>query len=179
MPNYIKFNFEYDKQPLLDTFNNVAKSNVGFKKANKAILDTGSAKSSVFDSFFQKCPFVPRNDLSLTLIEFTGDSIPRTDIDSNGHVIFPLGGDVSLKNYEFKFSDPTSTWAYAIKRTDVLTQTMLNDIESTLIETVAIDGPTAIDGQTTHSFQTAGAIVLILKIPLSVSWDDVVTALSS
>jgi hypothetical protein len=177
MTTHVKFNFEYDKQSLLELFNSSEKISVGTRL--RAVLPSGASNYEIFQPFFAQFPFVPKHDLSLALVESTANSIPRSLESATGHIILPISGNSSLKIYEFKFSDPTSTWAYAIKSTDVLTTTMLNDIESTLKETVEIDSPIAVHGQTVTSGQTTGSISLVLNIPLSVQWDDVVTALSA
>lgn len=176
MPNYIKFNFDYNKQTLLDIFNNSEKTTL--PRRNRATLPSGIAASTEFQSFFERFPFVPKYDDSLDIVELPSDGLPKIYPSINGHLLFPISGDVSLKTYEFKFADASSTWAYAIKVDDILTTPMINDIERTLLETVVIDSPIAINSQNTHSFQTTGCIFLLIKIPPSISWDDIVTALS-
>ena len=177
MSTHFKFNFAYDKQPFLDIFNNSEKSILGNRRG--AVLPEGISNYEILQPFFEQFPFIQKHDASIGIAELTSDSLPRLVPSAIGTIIFPLSGTLSLKTYEFKFADPTSTWAYAIKTTDVLTTTMVSDIESTLIETVLIDSPIAVNGQRTHSVQTNGAIYLILNIPLSVQWDDVVTDLST
>lgn len=177
MPTHFKFTFDYNKQSLLDIFNNSEKTPVG--KRLKAVLPAGASNYEVFQPFFEQFPFVVKHDNSLEIAEVLDESLPRILPGAAGLLIFPLTGALSLKTYAFKFSDPTSTWTYAIKTTDALTTTMVSDIKSTLMETVLIDGPIAIKGQHTHSINPDGtSIVLVLNIPLSVNWDDVITALS-
>jgi hypothetical protein len=181
MPTHIKFNFDYTEQTFLDFYNNLEKTPVG--KRLKAVLPEGVSNYEVFQPFFEQFPFITKNDASLEISEtlIIGENLPRILPSATGMLIFPLNGQLTLKTYEFKFADLTSTWAYAIKTTDVLTTTMVADIASTLMETVLIDGPIAINGQHTHSIHpdSAGTILLVLQIPISVSWDDVVTALTA
>lgn len=181
MITYFKYNFDYSKQALLDFFDNLEKiqSPTG-KQRLKAVLPEGISNYEIFQPFFEQFPFVQKHDDSLDFSEIILDTLPQILPGANGVIIFPISGTVSLKTYKFKFSDPTSTWTYAIKPRDVLTTTMINDIESTLIETVLIDSPIVVNGQSTHSYQIDGTPkILSLKIPLSVSWDTVVTALSA
>lgn len=179
MPTHIKFNFDYTEQTLLDLYNNLEKTQVGNRL--KVELPAGVSNYEVFQPFFEQFPFIPKNDASLKISEILGESLPRILPSSTGMLVFPLNGPLTLKTYEFKFAEPTSKWAYAIKTTDVLTTTMVADIASTLMETVLIDGPIAINGQHTHSIHpnSTGTIILVLQIPISVSWDDVVTSMSA
>ena len=179
MPTHFKFTFDYNKQALLDLYNNLEKIQVG--RRLKAVLPAGVSNDEVFQSFFEQFPFIPKDDKSLEISEVLDESLPRILPSAAGLLIFPLNGTLTLKTYEFKFADPTSKWAYAIKTTQVLTTTMVADIEGTLMETILIDGPIAINGQHTHSVHPAntGTILLVLQIPISVSWDDVVTAMSA
>lgn len=179
MSTHFKFNFDYNKQALLDIFDNLEKNLSPTGKRLRAVLPAGISNYEILQPFFEQFPFVQKHDDSLDFSETISNTLPQVLAGATGIIVFPLNGIISLKTYQFKFSDPRSTWSYAIKTTDVLTTTMINDIESTLIETVLIDGPIAVNGQSTHSYQIDGTSkILALKIPLSVSWDDVVTALT-
>ena len=177
MTSYANINLTYDKQALLDMFNSAEKTVL--PRRTKSILPSDFASTGILKSYLDKFTFIPQNVDSVEITQITKTTPPHITPNNSGYIIVPLSGSLVLKTYTFKFADPLSTNAYAIKSTDVLNTTMINDIEETLSDTISVQNPIAVDGSIVHSFVPSGdCVVLYLKIPQSVSWDEALTIMT-
>lgn len=179
MTSHLNVNLDYDKEALLAMFNAAEKTVL--PRYTKAELDPEVVSSGIIRSYLDHFPYIPHNIASIDLVIRTRDERPHITPANNGYIIFPVSGSVLLKTYSYNFADPTNNSVYAIKSTDELTPSMLLDIEATLVDTIKVDSPIAVDGNTVHAVVsedgTQGSIALYLKIPLGVTWEEAVAAM--
>jgi hypothetical protein len=187
MTSYIKFVHEYSKQDLLDLFNNSEKKPPdisgkelpNYASTTLAVLGEDSFNLEKLSPFFETFSFIPKNDDSLALSKFLNNTSPFINLRNNGFLIFPVSGSLTLNNYNYIPETESNGRPFI----DILnmSESEIEDIEATKTESVIIDSPIAIDGLTTYSLHVTepNTVTLVLKIPLSTSWESVLEFLKS
>lgn len=174
MPAYYKFDFSYDPTAFLTLFNDSTKSSLSNFNRILANLPSGICETDLMKPFFDAFNFIPKNDLSIEILQLTGNSKPHINPGNNGIILFPLQGSILLNHYSYitPYKDEN--------RRPVMNQQNMSDaellaIESTKIDTTVIDRPTLIDGLQTMSFHmnSPEPIVLALKVNKIRDWFDV------
>ena len=176
MPSNIILNIDYDKTELLDLFNNSERLVLNNFNRVVAILGDNFSKLPIFTRYLDMFNFIPKSDLSIELLQITGNSKPHINPGNNGLLIFPVSGTPLILN-TYSYTTPHKD---ENGRLEMDSRSMSSDeisaIESTLIESVPIEHPIAVDGLTTLSFHVTTEpypIVLVLKINKMVDWADV------
>ena len=177
MPSHININHTYDASSILEVFNNAEKYSPPpmAGQANIATLGSEAYNDPLFAPFFDKFPFIPKNDLSIDLLQLTGNQRPHINPGNNGLLIFPLDVGFILNTYSYQ----TTTVDDAGRPTmnfGTMTVADFDAIETTLIESVMITTPVAIDGLTTFSMHLDGGTpptLLVLKIDKTINWSTV------
>ena len=170
---YKPFNFTYDKQPLLNLYNESDKFNYPERiRANLPI------NTSEFKPFLDKFQFVPHYDDCVEISELTQGTNPHINPGNNGLLIFPISGTVSLKVYSYV---PQKRYEKGRPFIDIknLPESALNDIKASMTETINITEPIVVNGLMTHSLEPIDtpAVILVLKMPVSVQWNDVIDSI--
>lgn len=174
MPSHININYTYDANSILEVFNNAEKYTTPrspmqlMAKLGKAVYD-----DPLFAPFFDTFPFVPKNDLSIDLLQLTANQKPHINPGNNGLLIFPLDVGFILNTYSYQTPTVDDTGRPVMDPTTI-TPADYVEIETTLIESVLITTPVAIDGLTTFSIHldegTPSSTFLVLKIDKNTSW---------
>lgn len=174
MPSHININYTYDASSILEVFNN-AEKHTPPNLPNQLTANLGKAvyDNPLFAPFFDTFPFIPKNDFSIDLIQLTGNQRPHINPGNNGLLIFPLGVGLILNTYSYQTTTVDDTGRPVMDHS-TMTPADYAEIESTLIESVLITTPVAIDGLTTFSFHLDDnnpVKLLILKIDKNCSWE--------
>lgn len=177
MKSHISINFDYSKSTLLDMFNSVSKT--AFPRWNKANLPAGVNEFVEFESYFNAFTFLLKEDDTIEISELTANTKPHVNPGNNGLIVFPISGTLTLNTYSY-VSKTLDQYGRRAIDTAAMTEEEQAQIESTLIESVDITSPMAIDGLTTFSLhpKDGSATVLFLKIPMNVQWDQVIAELT-
>jgi len=154
---------QYDRVALIELF---SRSNKARIKSLYQVTDDLIGHQCV-DEIFRQFPLIAHNRYNVELGEFFSYTKPYISPKNNGLLIIPLRGSVVINFFN-----------YASAREDlhpakVISQDELEAIKSTLIEQVVIDRPFLFNGLVVHDYKPADTrtLALILKIPLSVSWE--------
>ncbi len=174
MPSHINVNYTYDASSILEVFNNAEKYSPPRVPTDiMARLSPAPYNDPMFAPFFDTFPFIPKNDLSIDLLQVTANHRPHINPGNNGLLVFPLDGGFILNTYSYQVTTFDSTGRPTM---DFSTMTPADyaEIESTLIDSVVITTPVAIDGLTTFSFHLDDnnpVTLLILKIDKNCNWE--------
>ncbi len=162
---YKFLNCQYDKESLSNLFSSASKARI---KSMYQVTDEIYNHPSIV-ALFEQCPFISHNHFNVELGIIDRYVPPYISPGNNGLVLFPISGTLKLNFYSYPGT--RETLGPFIPKTTKL----LNEIESTLIETVLIDKPVAFNGLIPHSYGPVGVQVLVavLKIPLDVDWNNV------
>lgn len=159
---------DYNKSELLKLFILSNKANV---KSLYEVVDDIKDNEYVVD-LFRQFKIIPHNKFNIALGEFQRQVLPYISPGNNGLIIFPLSGSIEFNFYSY---------GEDFKR-EQLSPYRVNDpeeistIRKTLKETLIIEQkPVAINGLITHDYRplVGPAVAMILKIPLSVDWQDI------
>jgi hypothetical protein len=174
MPSNIIVNVDYDKTELLELFNTSEKSDLPDIVNSRIKVDfpTGIHTLPIFSKLIDTFHFVARHDQSIELFQIRRKTNPYVSSGFNGFVVLPISGTPLILN----------TYSYVSPHTTVTGRPYLDlrmpaeeaaAIEETLIDSVPINQPVAIDGLTTFSFEAVEEpfpIVLLLRIDQSWDW---------
>jgi hypothetical protein len=174
MPSYYKFDFDHDPNALLTLFNDFSKTTFNNFNRIKADLPTGICESDLMKPFFDAFYFIPKYDLSIEILQLTGNTRPHINSGNNGLIIFPIQGTILLNNYSYVTPFTDENYRPVMDHLNMGEEEILA-IESTKIESVVIDRPTLIDGLKTLSFHpnSSNPIVLALKVNKIIEWYEV------
>ena len=166
---YKQISFEYDKNILLEIFENNPKEvlNSHFIKTSYQIN-----KDKILEPFYRKFDFIPLDRDSVELFELTSTVNPHVNPRNNGLIFFPLQGLIEYKFYNYV--PDTVNGRPKLDPGTVLNNTELYSIiDRTLIENKIILKPTIINGLITHSYRplVSPSKALVFKIPSRISWD--------
>jgi hypothetical protein len=167
---YKQINFEYDKNILLDIFENNPKEivNSHFTKTKYLINE-----DKILESFYKKFDFIPLDRDSVELFELTSAVNPHVNPRNNGLIFFPVQGLI-----EYTFYNYIPELVNGRPKLDpgtVLDGTELHSkINSTLVDKKIVLKPMIINGLITHSYRplVRPSKVLVLKIPTHVNWNN-------
>jgi hypothetical protein len=172
---YKEFDFDYDPNLFIEIFKSNGKENSmsPFLKTLYPINEDDSIKP-----FYENFNFVPTDRRSLELMEILVPVGPYISPRNNGLIFFPVSGVL-----EFNFYSYTSNTF--VNGRPILPPRSANNnyknIEHTLVETIQVTGPVAINGLVTHKYTPLEfpTLVFVLKIPMHIPWEDVVSAINS
>lgn len=165
---YKEFDFEYDSRFFLEIFEKNLKDEAvrAFSKTQYDIH-----QESYIDKFYQKFKFIPRDRRSIEILEVRERVGPYISPGNNGTILFPLRGELEYNFYSYVPETIENN------RPILKPGTANKDVVyPTLLETIKINKPTAINGLVTHMYRPliSPAIIFVLKIPMIVSWDQVI-----
>jgi hypothetical protein len=148
-----------------------------------ATLTSGISSTSDFAQYFKDFDLVNQHDDAMELCEFFGATNPHTNPYNNGLIIFPVSGTLTLNTYSYL---PPAYNPKTMNRASFDFKNMSEQdkviVTSSLVDSVDITSPMVIDGLTTYSLQpksgTTSAIVLVLKIPMIHTWEDIAAAMT-
>lgn len=180
MTSHMDITFDYDKQELLDLFNNSTKKQATNSSRILADLGDNVIDSMTIAPFFDKFSFIPRTNLSYELVHLVDKTKPHVSPGNAGLLIFPVSGSLTLNTYSYVSPMKDSAGRPTMDFLNMSAEEIA-EIEKTKIESVVIDSPMAIDGLTTFSLEPTepNTIVLILKIARRQSWDSVTSMLKT
>lgn len=178
--SHIDIKFDYQKQELLNLFNNSPKTQPTNSSRIVADLGKNAIDSTLLAPFFNKFSFIPKNDLSYELIQLLEKTRPHINPGNAGLLIFPVNGLLTLNTYSYVTPTKDSNGRLTMDFLN-MSDEEITEIEKTKIESVGIASPTAVDGLTTFSLEPTEpeTIILVLKIDISSSWEQVVQKLQS
>ena len=159
---YKQINFEYDKNILLEIFENNPKEvvNSHFTKTKYQINE-----DNVLEPFYRKFDFIPLDRDSVELFELTSAVNPHVNPRNNGLIFFPVQGLI-----EYTFYNYVPELVNGRPKLDpgtVLDGTELHSkINSTLVDKKIVLKPMIINGLITHSYRplVRPSTVLVFKL---------------
>jgi hypothetical protein len=177
MPSNIVLNFAYDKNEILELFNNSEKSSLPnvVNSRIRAVLPSGIHESPIFSKYLTGLPFVARNDLSIDIFQIRKKMKPFVTTEVNGLLVFPISGSSLILNTYSYVTPYTNENGRPIIDLNISDEEVAA-IEETLVDSVLIDQPVAIDGLTTFTIEPSSEpfpVVMMLKIDQSWDWATV------
>jgi hypothetical protein len=158
---------QYDRDSLIELFNTSDKYEI--KSLNR--VTASIIEHPAVDRLFKLFDFIDYNTHNVELGEVRTYVPPYISPGNNGLIIFPLQGILKLNFYSYPATRKTLSpfrWK---------TVNELESIEKTLICSVNVDQPLVFNGLIPHSYGPVdkSALLLFLKIPLTISWDNIVS----
>ena len=181
---FFQFNLTYNKGNLLDLYDQYIHEFPAEKSINspfKSISDNIDLGENQEVSAILDClPLIPRRPFSYELTAVVKNVNPHTNPRNNGTIFFPVYGELKLNFY----SKPAPLdekgrpllSPYPADRANV-TEDYIKEVKESVFHSMILDKPTAINGLRIHSYEPASLeppIVLGIKIPLEVDWDDLI-----
>lgn len=160
---YKFFDVYYNRHNLTELFIERQQSAADHKtKVTENIIE----EPSIVD-VFEHFNMIPYNKFNFELVEISSYVPPYISPRNNGLIIFPLLGELQINFYSYQGTrESLSPYRKIIKEE-------VDEIESTLIETVEINKPMAFNGMVAHSYGSTKAVVIaVLKIPLGIQWHE-------
>lgn len=152
----------YDRESLIELFSVANKSRI---KSLYQVTDDLIGKDCV-DSVFEQFPNIAHARHNVELGRLSTYVKPYISPGNNGLVIIPLEGSLTMNFYSYPGTRETLHPSRRMRLSE------LNDIKSTLLETVIVDRPIIFNGLVPHDYQPTddSILMLILKIPLDTDW---------
>ncbi len=152
----------YDRESLIELFSVANKSRI---KSLYQVTDDLMGKDCV-DSVFAQFPNIAHAHHNVELGRLSTYVKPYISPGNNGLVIIPLEGSLTMNFYSYSGTRETLHPSRRMRLSE------LNDIKSTLLETVIVDRPIIFNGLVPHDYQPTddSILMLILKIPLDTDW---------
>jgi hypothetical protein len=187
--HYKQFDVEYDRKVLSDLFYEYIydfPSERNLRSPFKALSENIDLTShEVVSALFDAVPTIPVRGHATALCEVTRPVHIHCNPKNNGVIFFPISG--SLEVSFFSYNPPVDETGRPMfspmpderpKLTEEETQAM----ENSLIEKIIVDRPIAINGLKLYSYAPASLeppLVFVLKIPMEVNWNDILTSIGT
>lgn len=185
--HYKQFDVEYDRKVLVDLFYEYIydfPSERNLRSPFKALSENIDLTShELISKLFDAVPAIPKKAHATALCEITKPVYAHCNPKNNGTVFFPITG--SLEVSFFSYNPPLDetgrpTFSPMPDERPQLSDEEKEVMENSIIETVTLDRPMAINGLKLHSYQPTSLeppLVFVLKIPMEVSWQDLLATL--
>lgn len=181
---FFQFNLSYDKGALLDLYDQYIHEFPAEKSINspfKSVSDNIDLGDNPEVAKIMDClPIIPRKPFSYELTSIVKSVKTHTNPRNNGTIFFPVYGEVKVNFYHWPAKPDEngrpllSPWPDQRSKLTEDEEKALND---SLFHSVILDKPLAINGLKVHSYEPTSLeppIVLAVKIPLEVDWDDLI-----
>lgn len=180
MSSYINFNYDYSKQELLDLFNSSEKQPSDNSTRIMAVLGEQSYDLEAISPFFNKFSFIHKDDQSLALCQWMDKTKPHINARNNGVLIFPVSGSLKLNTYSYVTPNIDETGRPTIDFLN-MTESEIEIIEATKIESVVVNSPIVINGLNTYSLEPnePNTVTFVLKINTANNWESVLEFLQT